>query len=79
MPSWDRLSFRLVDVIKKFTGDIEKDTEMSNFVGNIEKFEHMEILLLGERLRYGVSVVVVVAISATSCLVVSSVQIQNKI
>jgi hypothetical protein len=52
MPSWDRLNFRFIDVIKKFTGEFEKEVEMSDFVGNIEQLEHMEVVLIGERLRY---------------------------
>lgn len=51
MPSWDRLNFRFIDVIKKFTGEFEKEVEMSDFVGNIEQLEHMEVVLIGERLR----------------------------
>lgn len=60
MPSWDRLSFKLVYFLKRINGDIEhQEVEMANFVGNIEQFETMEIILIGEKLRYVTHIIII--------------------
>lgn len=53
MPSWDRLTYKLLDGLKLRVlgkpGDVS--SEMNDFVGNIGNVEKFEIVLIGEKLR----------------------------